>query len=148
MNVLKALMVVPRCAQITMAVILALVVMDITWLVIDTAVSTSTSVLQTLMTVPTVVSTLMAATLVPVILDTVLQVMGECVMVSTSVPCIYLLSLTPYNKHATDIDECDEDTDGCAQTCTNTNGSYVCSCDLESGYRLALDNYGCSGECL
>ncbi len=33
----------------------------------------------------------------------------------TSVPCI-------------DIDECAEATDNCAVICTNTNGSYECSC--------------------
>ena len=42
-----------------------------------------------------------------------------------------------------DINECDEGTDGCAQTCTNTIGSYTCSCG--AGYRLADDNLGCNG---
>jgi fibulin 1/2 len=42
-----------------------------------------------------------------------------------------------------DIDECAEDIDGCAQTCTNTNGSYSCSCN--TGYQLASDNQGCNG---
>ena len=42
-----------------------------------------------------------------------------------------------------DIDECNEDSDGCAQTCTNTIGSYICSCG--SGYRLASDAHGCDG---
>ena len=44
----------------------------------------------------------------------------------------------------TDIDECAEDRDGCAQTCTDTDGSYVCSCT--TGYRLANDSLGCDGE--
>ena len=43
-----------------------------------------------------------------------------------------------------DIDECYEDTHNCTQTCTNTNGSYVCSC--EPGYRLALDDHTCEGN--
>ena len=42
----------------------------------------------------------------------------------------------------TDIDECAEGTDGCAQTCTNTVGSYSCSCG--TGYRLASDEHTCS----
>ena len=43
-----------------------------------------------------------------------------------------------------DINECAEATDGCAQACTNTDGSYLCSC--ESGYRLASDQHGCDGK--
>ena len=46
----------------------------------------------------------------------------------------------------TDIDECIEDTDGCAQTCTNSIGSYSCSCN--SGYRLANNGRGCNGQYL
>ena len=44
----------------------------------------------------------------------------------------------------TDIDECAEDMDGCAQICTDTDGSYTCSCD--SGYNLANDSHGCDGK--
>ena len=43
-----------------------------------------------------------------------------------------------------DINECAEDTDGCAQTCTDTDGSYTCFCDV--GYQLANDGHGCDGE--
>ena len=43
-----------------------------------------------------------------------------------------------------DIDECAKRQDNCVQTCTNTNGSYVCFC--EAGYRLASDGYSCNGE--
>ncbi len=46
--------------------------------------------------------------------------------------------------HFSDIDECFQDTDGCAQTCTNTNGSFSCSCDI--GYTLATDDIGCDGR--
>ena len=40
-----------------------------------------------------------------------------------------------------DIDECAEDIDGCAQTCTNEIGNYFCSC--LAGYQLATDGYTC-----
>ena len=43
-----------------------------------------------------------------------------------------------------DIDECAEDTDGCAQICTDTDGSYFCSCEI--GYDLAEDQHGCIGK--
>ena len=44
---------------------------------------------------------------------------------------------------ASDINECEENTDGCAQTCTDTESGYICSC--RSGYRLASDRHGCVG---
>ena len=37
-----------------------------------------------------------------------------------------------------DVDECAEDSDGCEQVCTNTEGSYLCSCFL--GYTLDKDD--------
>ena len=43
-----------------------------------------------------------------------------------------------------DVDECSEDTVGCAQTCTNTDGSFECSCG--TGYTLSADNFGCDGK--
>ena len=42
-----------------------------------------------------------------------------------------------------DIDECGEDIDGCEDYCSNTNGSYVCSCD--DGYSLGDDDHSCDG---
>jgi hypothetical protein len=42
-----------------------------------------------------------------------------------------------------DVDECSEGSDNCAQNCTDTDGSYGCSCG--SGYRLANDSQGCDG---
>ena len=37
-----------------------------------------------------------------------------------------------------------EQTDACAQNCTDTEGSYNCSCI--PGYSLANNNYGCNGK--
>ena len=43
-----------------------------------------------------------------------------------------------------DINECVEDYDGCNQTCTNTNGSFECSCN--DGYKLDANGRTCSGK--
>ena len=43
-----------------------------------------------------------------------------------------------------DINECAESIDNCAQICTDTDGSYTCSC--EAGYDLASNGHGCNGE--
>jgi len=44
----------------------------------------------------------------------------------------------------TDIDECLVDNGGCSHTCTNTYGSYLCSC--YQGYELMEDNMTCQGR--
>ena len=41
-----------------------------------------------------------------------------------------------------DVNEC-EGYNGCHQSCTNTEGSYYCSCD--TGFSLAADNKTCTG---
>ena len=41
-----------------------------------------------------------------------------------------------------DINECEEYND-CHQMCTNTNGSYYCSCNI--GFALTADNRTCTG---
>jgi len=43
----------------------------------------------------------------------------------------------------TDVDECDID-GACDQNCTNTNGSFICSCD--DGYTLDSDGRTCNGN--
>ena len=42
-----------------------------------------------------------------------------------------------------DIDECSINNGGCDEMCTNTNGSYVCSCN--DGYILNDDGLTCDG---
>ena len=46
---------------------------------------------------------------------------------------------------STDTDECSNSNGGCAQNCTNTVGSYICSCN--SGYNLNSDQHACNGIC-
>ena len=45
-----------------------------------------------------------------------------------------------------DIDECATNNGGCLQICTNTNTSFVCSCDTR--HILAADNFTCEGKLL
>ena len=45
-----------------------------------------------------------------------------------------------------DIDECLTNNGGCNQTCSNTDGSFECSCAI--GYLLAADNLDCDGKYL
>ena len=43
-----------------------------------------------------------------------------------------------------DINECAIDNGDCSQDCTNTLGSYFCSCSV--GYSLDIDAHNCSGN--
>ena len=52
----------------------------------------------------------------------------------------YALSFTYI---AVDANECALNMDGCAHVCTNTIGSYYCSCI--TGYSLGDDGHGCTG---
>ena len=45
-----------------------------------------------------------------------------------------------------DINECLEGTDGCGQICSNTDGSYACTCN--TGYRLDANRHSCNGNCV
>ena len=48
-----------------------------------------------------------------------------------------------YSCNNADVDECLTNNGGCGQTCTNTDGSFQCSCG--AGYLLAADNLDCEG---
>ena len=63
-------------------------------------------------------------------------------------PGIFLTSNCSFGLHAClfdkDLNECETNNGGCAQICTNTFGSFECSC--AAGYNLAADNLGCDGK--
>ena len=42
-----------------------------------------------------------------------------------------------------DVDECSEGSHNCDQICTNTDGSFTCSC--EPGFKLSTDRKSCIG---
>ena len=44
----------------------------------------------------------------------------------------------------TDIDECATDQNNCTHNCSDTIGSYICSCT--QGYALAADGFHCDGN--
>ena len=46
--------------------------------------------------------------------------------------------------YSLDINECELNTDGCDHSCSNTIGSYTCSC--RDGYTLAADGRSCQGK--
>ncbi|XP_053387998.1 mucin-like protein [Mercenaria mercenaria] len=55
--------------------------------------------------------------------------------------------MTPKQQTCEDIDECDSDYTGkdkCQQNCSNTDGSFTCSC--RSGYTLNADNHTCDAR--
>ena len=43
-----------------------------------------------------------------------------------------------------DINECATNDGGCAQVCTNSDASFMCSCN--SGFMLSDDGFSCNGE--
>ena len=49
-----------------------------------------------------------------------------------------------FNFNSKDKDECALANGGCQHTCTNTDGSYKCSCN--NGYQLKPDGLRCEGR--
>ena len=54
-----------------------------------------------------------------------------------------LVRLLASNAVCVDIDECAENSSNCTQNCTNTVGSFTCSCG--SGFTLGNDRRTCQG---
>ena len=52
--------------------------------------------------------------------------------------------MCPICDNVLDVDECLSNGAGCAQICTNTVGSFECSCN--PGYSLADAGFQCVGE--
>ena len=77
-----------------------------------------------------------AVIIVHVTLDTLLMLIIMLVMVR-------ILFITITGNIPIDIDECSAGTDDCEHTCFNTNGSYVCDCNV--GYVLDTDGSDCIG---
>jgi hypothetical protein len=65
----------------------------------------------------------------------------------TEYTCNCATGFTDDGMACADVDECATDNGGCAQTCTNSTGSFTCSCD--EGYTLNTDGLTCDNidEC-
>ena len=44
------------------------------------------------------------------------------------------------------MNECSVNNGGCSDGCTNTPGSYICTCQTNLGYFLGPDGHGCIGQ--
>ena len=91
--------------------------------------------------VSTRVSTLLVLTSVSVEMDTHCPAIINLVMVCIYIT--YILYIMRYWYTISDINECTSRSHNCVQVCTNTAGSFTCSCN--SGYTLAADGRSCSG---
>ena len=87
-----------------------------------------------------IVLILLAVSSVVVIVDIHWAVMDLTAMVSY----LYMQKDCSMKSLLSDVNECDEGTSGCNQTCTNTNSSYICSC--YNGYVLDSDGHSCNGK--
>ena len=61
-----------------------------------------------------------------------------------SIVILYSVPYSLVNNTVSDINECAEGIDDCAQVCTDVDLGYTCSC--QSGYHLASDERGCDGK--
>ena len=100
------------------------------------------SVPLVLITVSKIVVTQSHTGVVVATLAIVYVLMEEHVKVITWIlSTVALTNLVPEKN--LDINECSTNNGGCAHTCTNTIGSYACSCN--TGFTLDFDNHGCIG---
>ena len=105
------------------------------------------SVLRAMEAVPRLASTQMDPSSVAVTLDIHLPLMVEDVMVGvyTSNSCCLQCSMNVlYPFLSVEVNECLDNNGGCDDTCTNTDGSFECSCP--PGFRLASDERTCNGN--
>ena len=100
------------------------------------------SAVQILMVVGSCVQTPLAPTHVAAVLVTPSVLTDTPAMVRSKVDIFYNNILNYYS----DINECSGGSHGCSQICTNTIGSYTCSCN--SGYRLGSNGRTCIGNCM
>ena len=96
------------------------------------------SVLNTVQGVISCVLTLLVEEPVHVTLDMFLVVTIGHVLVCVGEYHYYTIIIN------VDINECNTNNGGCATTCTNTVGSYECSCN--TGYELNNDLHNCNGK--
>ena len=99
----------------------------------------SMSVLLIMAAVLKYVLILLVVTVVVAILVTICPVMEKHAMVSLHV--FYLIITC--SSFWLDINECATNNGGCGQVCTNTVGSYSCSCN--TGYTLSSNQKSCTG---
>ena len=91
----------------------------------------------------------MATTHVAVTMDTVPALL-IATSVLVSIPGVHSVSFLPricgqkLCSLFVDVNECSTGNGGCGHTCTNTIGSYYCSCD--PGYRLGDNRLRCHSE--
>ena len=104
------------------------------------------SVLWVFMDAVRIVPTPMAAMCAVATLDTKSLPITECVWVrrytvngQLNIICSFVCT-----KCTVDIDECALGINGCNQICTNTIGSYVCSCYI--GYQISSNRRTCMGK--
>ena len=58
--------------------------------------------------------------------------------------CPIMTSLTGHDVIFADTNECLTNNGWCAHTCSDTDGSYICSC--RDGFTLASNGHDCDGE--
>ena len=95
------------------------------------------------------VSTCLGPISAPVQLDLHLRKMEQVAVVLQLsymyIQCVCEESYALIKYLHTDVNECNDVNGGCHHSCTNTFGSYICSCD--PGYLLLEDNSTCEGSC-
>ena len=95
------------------------------------------------MSVLNTVQAVISCVIIPLVVNTVhvTLVTGSAAITGHVLVCVMgFKSLFLVNV---DINECDTSNGGCDTTCTNTVGSYYCSCN--TGYELNNNQHTCNG---